>query len=63
MPASDDSSPLPGYSPDLPLAEVEKLHIQQVLRLVNGHLGRASEVLGVHRNTLTRKVKEYGLEA
>jgi DNA-binding NtrC family response regulator len=61
-PAADDSSPLPGYSPELPLAEVERLHIRQVLKRVNGHLGHASEMLGVHRNTLTRKVKEYGLE-
>ncbi|HEX2211393.1 MAG TPA: sigma-54 dependent transcriptional regulator [Longimicrobium sp.] len=65
-PAADDGradgSPLPGYTPDLPLADVERLHIREVLKLVNGHLGRASEVLGVHRNTLTRKIREYGLE-
>jgi two-component system, NtrC family, response regulator AtoC len=56
------STPLPGYAPDLPLAEVERLHIRQVLRQVRGHLGRASEMLGVHRNTLTRKIREYGLD-
>jgi two-component system response regulator AtoC len=60
--AAADGSPLPGYTPDLPLADVERLHIREVLKLVNGHLGRASEVLGVHRNTLTRKIREYGLE-
>jgi DNA-binding protein Fis len=32
-----------------------------VLRHVAGHMGRASEVLGLHRNTLTRKVRDYGL--
>jgi DNA-binding NtrC family response regulator len=53
---------LPEYAPDLPLAEVERLHIREVLRRVDGHLGRASEVLGVHRNTLTRKVREFGLK-
>ncbi len=57
-----DGSPLPGYTPDLPLADVERLHIREVLKLVSGHLGHASEVLGVHRNTLTRKIREYGLE-
>jgi two-component system response regulator AtoC len=61
-PVDGNSAPLAGYSPDLPLAEVEKLHIREVLRIVGGHLGNASEVLGVHRNTLTRKVREYGLE-
>ncbi|HEU4455252.1 MAG TPA: sigma-54 dependent transcriptional regulator [Longimicrobium sp.] len=57
-----DGAPLQGYAPELSLADVERLHIREVLKLVGGHLGRASEVLGVHRNTLTRKVREYGLE-
>jgi two-component system, NtrC family, response regulator AtoC len=60
--AAADGSPLPGYTPELRMEEVERLHIREVLRLVRGHLGRASEVLGVHRNTLTRKIREYGLE-
>ena len=60
--AAADGSPLAGYAPDLSLADVEKLHIREVLRLVGGHLGRASDVLGVHRNTLTRKIREYGLD-
>ncbi|HEX6041444.1 sigma-54 dependent transcriptional regulator [Longimicrobium sp.] len=60
--AGDDASPLPGYAPEMSLADVERLHIREVLKLVKGHLGRASEVLGVHRNTLTRKIREYGLE-
>ncbi|HEX5725596.1 MAG TPA: sigma-54 dependent transcriptional regulator [Longimicrobiaceae bacterium] len=62
-PERADAAPLAGYAPDLSLAGVERLHIQEVLRLVKGHLGRASEVLGVHRNTLTRKLREYGLDA
>jgi DNA-binding NtrC family response regulator len=56
-------APLAGYAPALSLADVERLHIREVLALVGGHLGKASEVLGVHRNTLTRKIREYGLEA
>ncbi|HEX6911406.1 MAG TPA: sigma-54 dependent transcriptional regulator [Longimicrobium sp.] len=59
---ADDGSPLPGYAPEMSLADVERLHIREVLKVVKGHLGRASEVLGVHRNTLTRKIREYGLE-
>ena len=63
-PAEPDAAgvPLDGYSPELSLAQVECLHIREVLRRVGGHMGRASEVLGVHRNTLTRKVRECGLE-
>jgi DNA-binding NtrC family response regulator len=53
---------LPEYSRGLTLAEVERLHIEAVIRSVGGHLGRASEVLGLHRNTLTRKVRELGLK-
>ena len=60
--AGEDGAPLPGYSPEMTMADVERLHIREVLRLVRGHLGRASEVLGVHRNTLTRKIREYDLE-
>jgi DNA-binding NtrC family response regulator len=63
--AADDAvsgAPLAGYAPALSLADVERLHIGEVLKLVHGHLGKASEVLGVHRNTLTRKIREYGLD-
>ncbi|HYW13166.1 MAG TPA: sigma-54 dependent transcriptional regulator [Longimicrobium sp.] len=59
---AEDGSPLPGYAPEMSMADVERLHIREVLKRVKGHLGRASEVLGVHRNTLTRKIREYGLE-
>lgn len=50
-----------GYAPTLTLAEVERLHIARVLQSVDGHFGNACEVLGIHRNTLTRKAREYGL--
>jgi two-component system, NtrC family, response regulator AtoC len=59
--AATDASPLPGYTVSLSMAEVERLHIREVLRAVGGHMGRASELLGLHRNTLTRKVRDYGL--
>lgn len=52
---------LPGYSPTLTLGELEALHIARVLEEVDGHLIRAAQVLGVHRNTVARKAREYGL--
>jgi len=52
---------LPGYSPELSMAQVEALHLRQVLDRVGGHFGRASEVLGMHRNTVSRKAAEYGI--
>ncbi len=54
-------APLPGYAPDLPMAAVEALHLGQVLRRVDGHFGRAGEILGMHRNTVSRKAQEHGL--
>ena len=48
--------------PGLPtLAELEARHIARVLAHTSGHVGEAAEILGIHRNTLTRKIKEYGL--
>ena len=58
-----DRRPAGGYEPTRSLEEVEADHIQQVLRYTGGHMGDASEILGIHRNTLTRKVREYELEA
>ena len=45
----------------LTLAELEARHISRVLAHTHGQIGSAAEILGIHRNTLTRKMKEYGL--
>jgi DNA-binding NtrC family response regulator len=45
----------------LPLGELERRHIAHALALTGGHLARAAELLGIHRNTLRRKLQEYGL--
>jgi DNA-binding protein Fis len=45
----------------LTLVELEARHIARVLAHTNGQIGAAAEILGIHRNTLTRKMKEYGL--
>jgi two-component system response regulator FlrC len=52
---------LPGYADTLSMAQVEALHIARVLAAVDGHFGRAAEVLGMHRNTVSRKAVEYGI--
>ncbi|HLL53221.1 MAG TPA: helix-turn-helix domain-containing protein, partial [Myxococcaceae bacterium] len=46
----------------LPLAEVERQHILRVLEAVTGNRTAAAKVLGIGRNTLSRKLKDYGLE-
>jgi DNA-binding NtrC family response regulator len=42
--------------------EFEKKFIAHVLSRSGGNLGKAAEVLGIHRNTLTRKITEYRLK-
>jgi Fis family transcriptional regulator, factor for inversion stimulation protein len=41
--------------------EFEKKFIMQVLLKANGNLGKAADLLGIHRNTLARKMTEYRL--
>ena len=43
------------------LQQVEKEHILRVLEAFQGDENLAAEVLGVHRKTIQRKLKEYGL--
>ena len=41
--------------------EFEKRFIARVLLKAEGNLGQAADLLGMHRNTLSRKVAEYRL--
>ena len=41
--------------------EFEKRFIAHVLAKADGNLGKAADLLGIHRNTLSRKVAEYRL--
>ena len=43
------------------LAEFEKKFIKRVLERSEGNQCRAAKTLGIHRNTLNRKVNEYKL--
>jgi DNA-binding NtrC family response regulator len=51
-----------GYPPTTPMDEVERDHIARVLAYASGGIARSAELLGIHRNTLSRKIKRYGLE-
>lgn len=55
----------PGYgsssSGALPtLEELERTHIRKVLANVDGHRGKAAEILGISERNLYRKLKAYG---
>ena len=41
--------------------EFEKRFIAHVLARADGNLCKAADVLGIHRNTLSRKIAEYRL--
>jgi DNA-binding protein Fis len=45
----------------LALAEMEKSHILQILEKAGNNKSQAAQWLGIHRDTLLRKLKKYGL--
>ena len=47
---------------DEAVTEFEKKFIKRVLDRNNGNQSRAARVLGIHRNTLSRKIGQYKLE-
>jgi DNA-binding protein Fis len=47
---------------DEAVGEFEKRFIKRVLERTNGNQSRAAELLGIHRNTLSRKITEYKLD-
>lgn len=53
----DDGLPPPGLYQRI-LREIERPLIQKVLQVTNGNQVKASEMLGLNRNTLRKKIKE-----
>ena len=47
---------------DEAVIEFEKKFIRRALERANGNQSRAAKVLGIHRNTLSRKVETYKLD-
>jgi len=45
------------------LTEFEKKFIKRVLEHARGNQCRAAKVLGIHRNTLSRKISQYRLDS
>ncbi len=48
---------------DEAVAEFEKRFIKRALESANGNQSRAARVLGIHRNTLSRKIEKYKLDS
>src|SRR5580658_8304685 len=50
-----------GIRYDAIVQDFEKCYITRVLERVKGNQSRAARTLGMHRNTLSRKIAEYNL--
>jgi DNA-binding NtrC family response regulator len=50
-----------GIGDDLTLRELEKRHIEAVLRRCGGNRTRAAEILGIERKSLYRKANRLGI--
>lgn len=48
-------------SESISLESVERRHIRRVWRITGGRLSETAELLGIHRNTLRRKLEQYGI--
>ena len=47
---------------DEALSEFERLYIQKALQRNGEHLSHTAKVLGIHRNTLSKRVADYQKE-
>jgi transcriptional regulator of acetoin/glycerol metabolism len=52
---------LEDYDYSLRLIDVENKHINKVLKLCNNNIAKASRVLGISRNTLDSRIKDFNL--
>ncbi len=53
--------PAPAAESHLTLEELEKVHIERVLREMGGRVAEASQRLGIPRSTLYQKLKKYSI--
>lgn len=51
-----------GIRYDVASQDFERKYITRVLERSRGNQSRAARLLGIHRNTLSRKIAEYNLE-
>jgi DNA-binding NtrC family response regulator len=54
-------APEPGIGDDLTLTDLERRHIEAVLRRCEGNRTRAAEILGIERKSLYRKAERLGI--
>jgi Nif-specific regulatory protein len=57
-PAFDDDVPKAAFEP-IALEEIERRHIEAMVKFTDGNKSKAAELLGIERSTLDRKLKSY----
>jgi DNA-binding NtrC family response regulator len=60
--AANGAGAAPSEAPLVTLEEMEKRMIRRALRETGNNVTVAAERLGIHRNTLRRKITDYGIE-
>jgi DNA-binding NtrC family response regulator len=60
--SANGSGPAPSEAPLVTLEEMEKRMIRRALRETGNNVTVAADRLGIHRNTLRRKITDYGIE-
>ena len=58
----DKIKPINKFSHVIPLDDLEKEHIFNILKLTKGNKNRTASILNIHRDTLYRKIKKYNIE-
>jgi DNA-binding NtrC family response regulator len=61
LPFQDENRLVPTYSSALTLEDIEREHIQRILKENSGNVSRAANLLGIDRVTLYSKIKKYGI--
>jgi DNA-binding NtrC family response regulator len=61
LPFQDENRLVPTYSSALTLEDMEREHIQRILKENSGNVSRAANLLGIDRVTLYSKIKKYGI--
>ena len=59
---SDLNGEKPSNLYDLVIGQVERPLLQVIMRQAESNQSRAAQMLGINRNTLRKKLRQYGLE-
>lgn len=59
---TEQTSPSVSEIPAISMERLEQEHILRILKMTEGNKSKASQILGIERSTLDRKLKKYGIK-